>query len=68
MIKPDDNCCIEDCPDCAGSGFQPDSQVECMRCNGHGKIYLHVWGRMTACDPDGTEFKKCLKCKVEVEV
>jgi hypothetical protein len=29
-----------DCPDCAGSGYQPGGQVECLRCDGYGQLRL----------------------------
>jgi len=68
MNKPNTNPCIEDCPDCAGSGFQTGGKVECLRCGGEGKLYLHDWIWPTLTAPDGTEFKRCRKCKIEVEV
>jgi RecJ-like exonuclease len=29
-----------DCPDCGGSGFQPDLKAECLRCDGYGRLRL----------------------------
>jgi hypothetical protein len=28
------------CPDCGGSGYQPGGQVECLRCDGYGRLRL----------------------------
>src|ERR1035441_2625241 len=29
-----------ECPDCAGSRFQPDLKAECLRCGGYGRMRL----------------------------
>jgi len=50
MIKQ--NPCVETCPDCAGNGFQPGGQVECLRCTGDGKLFLHQMA------PDGLQYAK----------
>lgn len=65
---PSDHKCIEDCPDCAGSGYQPDGETECLRCGGDGKLYLHEWRRVPGEAEDGTKFVKCINCGVSKEL
>lgn len=61
-MPTEEHLCGENCPDCAGSGFQPGGQVECLRCRGDGKLKLHLWRRLPHSAKDGTQFKRCKSC------
>ena len=64
---PEERSCSEACPDCAGSGFQPDGETECLRCTGDGTIATHDWHLLRGEAKDGTRFSRCRRCGLEVE-
>jgi DnaJ-class molecular chaperone len=63
-----DHNCVEECPDCSGSGYQPGGEVECLRCCGNGKLILHVWRRIHGSTEDGSTFVRCIHCGVTEEL